>query len=237
SWERARDEDREEGAWYGRACPDRARVPGGLRPTDPARAAGRDAVDGGSPASPGRGVDQRGHGFGGGPVRRPTAAPALAPGRIARRREGDLRVGPGGAGRPRPRGPERAGEDRARRDRDARSAGRLLAGVRGAARRGRRGARPVDVVDLDLAPGRRRAGGRGAADVARCVRTRGGESMRIAILGATGAVGQTILRVLEERGVEADEIVPLASERSRGSRIDWRGRSWEVRAPEPGVFR
>jgi len=61
--------------------------------------------------------------------------------------------------------------------------------------------------------------------------------MRIAILGATGAVGQTILRVLEERGVEADEIVPLASERSRGSRIDWRGRSWEVRAPEPGVFR
>lgn len=61
--------------------------------------------------------------------------------------------------------------------------------------------------------------------------------MRIAILGATGAVGRTMLRVLEERGTPVDEIVPLASERSRGMRLPWRGKEWEVRVPEPGIFR
>jgi len=60
--------------------------------------------------------------------------------------------------------------------------------------------------------------------------------MRVAVLGATGAVGRTMLRVLEERGFPAEEVVPLASERSRGSRIEWRGREWEVRVPAPGVF-
>lgn len=61
--------------------------------------------------------------------------------------------------------------------------------------------------------------------------------MRVAILGATGAVGQTMLRVLEERALPVDEIVPLASERSVGKTVSWRGREWPVRAPEPGVFR
>ncbi|HEX6938956.1 MAG TPA: aspartate-semialdehyde dehydrogenase [Longimicrobiales bacterium] len=61
--------------------------------------------------------------------------------------------------------------------------------------------------------------------------------MRVAILGATGAVGRTMLRVLEEREVPIDEIVPLASERSVGTRLTWRGREWRVRVPEPGVFR
>lgn len=61
--------------------------------------------------------------------------------------------------------------------------------------------------------------------------------MRVAVLGATGAVGGMILRVLEERALPVDELVPLASERSRGTRIEWRGREWEVRTPEPGIFR
>jgi aspartate-semialdehyde dehydrogenase len=61
--------------------------------------------------------------------------------------------------------------------------------------------------------------------------------VKIAVLGATGAVGQTMLRVLDERDFPADEIVPLASERSSGARLVWRGREWEVRAPAPGVFR
>lgn len=61
--------------------------------------------------------------------------------------------------------------------------------------------------------------------------------MKVAILGATGAVGQTMLRVLEERALPVDEIVLLASERSVGKTVSWRGREWPVRVPEPGVFR
>jgi aspartate-semialdehyde dehydrogenase len=60
--------------------------------------------------------------------------------------------------------------------------------------------------------------------------------MNIAILGATGAVGRTMLRVLSERKVPVGELTLLASERSAGKRIEWEGREYEVRAPEPGCF-
>jgi aspartate-semialdehyde dehydrogenase len=40
------------------------------------------------------------------------------------------------------------------------------------------------------------------------------------VLGATGAVGSTILSVLEERDFPASEVIPYASERSAGRRID-----------------
>jgi aspartate-semialdehyde dehydrogenase len=60
--------------------------------------------------------------------------------------------------------------------------------------------------------------------------------MNIAILGATGAVGRTMLRVLAERKVPVEELTLLASERSAGKRIEWEGREYEVRAPEPGCF-
>ena len=45
--------------------------------------------------------------------------------------------------------------------------------------------------------------------------------MRVAVVGATGAVGSTILGVMRERSFAADEIVPFASERSAGRRIDY----------------
>ncbi|NJD09647.1 MAG: aspartate-semialdehyde dehydrogenase [Gemmatimonadetes bacterium] len=60
--------------------------------------------------------------------------------------------------------------------------------------------------------------------------------MRVAILGATGAVGRTMLQVLEERGFPADEVQPLASARSAGTTLRWRGRDWTVRMPGPGAF-
>src|SRR5690242_740041 len=53
---------------------------------------------------------------------------------------------------------------------------------------------------------------------------------RVGVLGATGAVGGTILAVLEERGFPADEVVPFASQRSAGKRIEWNGTELECRA-------
>ncbi|MDQ8045392.1 MAG: aspartate-semialdehyde dehydrogenase [Solirubrobacteraceae bacterium] len=43
--------------------------------------------------------------------------------------------------------------------------------------------------------------------------------MKVAVVGATGAVGQLILKTLERRGFAADEIVPFASERSAGKEL------------------
>ena len=44
--------------------------------------------------------------------------------------------------------------------------------------------------------------------------------MRLAVVGATGAVGSTMLRLLRERRFPADEVVPFASERSAGRSLD-----------------
>lgn len=46
--------------------------------------------------------------------------------------------------------------------------------------------------------------------------------MRVAVAGATGAVGREMLRILEERKFPADEVVLLASERSEGRKIPFR---------------
>lgn len=51
---------------------------------------------------------------------------------------------------------------------------------------------------------------------------------RVGILGATGAVGSTIVEVLAERDFPVDELRPLASARSAGKRIDFRGHDVEV---------
>jgi aspartate-semialdehyde dehydrogenase len=45
--------------------------------------------------------------------------------------------------------------------------------------------------------------------------------MRVAVVGATGAVGSTMLGVMRERAFPADEVVTFASERSAGRTIDW----------------
>jgi aspartate-semialdehyde dehydrogenase len=57
---------------------------------------------------------------------------------------------------------------------------------------------------------------------------------KVGVLGATGAVGSTILELLLERDFPAAEVVPFASERSAGRRIEWNGSQLECRplAPE-----
>ncbi|MGH8215085.1 MAG: aspartate-semialdehyde dehydrogenase [Rhodanobacteraceae bacterium] len=51
----------------------------------------------------------------------------------------------------------------------------------------------------------------------------------IAVVGATGAVGETLLSILEERVFPVAELVPLASERSAGSTLKFRGKQVTVR--------
>ncbi|WP_319381375.1 aspartate-semialdehyde dehydrogenase [Thiomicrorhabdus sp.] len=50
----------------------------------------------------------------------------------------------------------------------------------------------------------------------------------IAVVGATGAVGETILKVLEERHFPVGNLYPLASSRSAGKKIEFNGKWVEV---------
>ena len=53
-------------------------------------------------------------------------------------------------------------------------------------------------------------------------------SHRVAVVGATGAVGPVVLEVLGERGFPASEVVAFASARSAGSRVPFAGGELEV---------
>ena len=55
------------------------------------------------------------------------------------------------------------------------------------------------------------------------------KAFNIAIAGATGAVGETLLSILKERKFPIGELVPLASERSAGSKVEFGNRSITVR--------
>ena len=52
---------------------------------------------------------------------------------------------------------------------------------------------------------------------------------RVAVVGATGAVGREMLSMLEDSPLPVREIVPLASARSAGSTVTCLGRDWTVR--------
>ena len=56
------------------------------------------------------------------------------------------------------------------------------------------------------------------------------------MLGATGAVGQELLTLLEERGFPVAELLPLASPRSAGQQIAWQGESLTVQTVHQGCF-
>ena len=52
--------------------------------------------------------------------------------------------------------------------------------------------------------------------------------MKVALVGATGLVGQVMLRVLEERKFGVDEFIPVASERSVGKTITYDGKEHTI---------
>ena len=53
-------------------------------------------------------------------------------------------------------------------------------------------------------------------------------SYKVAMVGATGAVGETLLSILAERDFPVSELVPLASERSAGGTVEFNGKPYVV---------
>jgi len=52
--------------------------------------------------------------------------------------------------------------------------------------------------------------------------------MKIAVVGVTGMVGQVMLKVLEERNLNITELIPVASEKSVGTEITFKGKVYKV---------
>ena len=52
--------------------------------------------------------------------------------------------------------------------------------------------------------------------------------MKVAVIGATGLVGSKMLQVLEERNFPVSELIPVASEKSVGKLISFKGKSYPV---------
>ncbi len=60
--------------------------------------------------------------------------------------------------------------------------------------------------------------------------------MKIAIVGVTGAVGQTTLKILEERKFPVGDLRAFASERSVGKTVTFKGEQVRVQTVGPGAF-
>jgi aspartate-semialdehyde dehydrogenase len=52
--------------------------------------------------------------------------------------------------------------------------------------------------------------------------------MKVALVGATGMVGQVMLKVLEERNFPLTELIPVASEKSVGKIINFKGKEYQI---------
>ncbi|KAB7731894.1 aspartate-semialdehyde dehydrogenase [Rudanella paleaurantiibacter] len=59
--------------------------------------------------------------------------------------------------------------------------------------------------------------------------------MKIAVVGATGLVGSEILKVLEERNFPVTELIPVASERSVGKQVEFKGKPYTVVSFEDAI--
>ena len=59
--------------------------------------------------------------------------------------------------------------------------------------------------------------------------------MKVAVVGATGLVGTMMLRVLEERNFPVTELIPVASERSVGKEVVFKGKSYKVVSAQDAI--
>ena len=59
--------------------------------------------------------------------------------------------------------------------------------------------------------------------------------MKIAVVGATGLVGSKMLQVLEERNFPVTELIPVASEKSVGKEVTFKGKKYKVVSAEDAI--
>ncbi len=59
--------------------------------------------------------------------------------------------------------------------------------------------------------------------------------MKIALVGATGMVGQEMLKVLEERNVDFDELILVASEKSTGKKVEFKGKQYIISSMQEAI--
>src|SRR6476646_3737888 len=59
--------------------------------------------------------------------------------------------------------------------------------------------------------------------------------MKVAVVGATGLVGTKMLQVLAERNFPVSEIIPVASERSVGKEVEFKGKKYKVVSRLDGI--
>lgn len=59
--------------------------------------------------------------------------------------------------------------------------------------------------------------------------------MKIAVVGATGMVGEIMLKVLAERNFPISELIPVASEKSVGKEIEFKGKKYTVKSMEEAI--
>jgi len=59
--------------------------------------------------------------------------------------------------------------------------------------------------------------------------------MKVAVVGATGLVGSEMLKVLAERNFPVTELIPVASEKSKGKEITFKGKQYKVVTPDEAI--
>ncbi|MFI8626049.1 aspartate-semialdehyde dehydrogenase [Bacillus altitudinis] len=63
-----------------------------------------------------------------------------------------------------------------------------------------------------------------------------GRGLHVAVVGATGAVGQQMLKTLADRDFEMDTLTLLSSKRSAGTKVTFRGQEYTVQEATPESF-
>jgi aspartate-semialdehyde dehydrogenase len=59
--------------------------------------------------------------------------------------------------------------------------------------------------------------------------------MKVAVVGATGLVGTVMLKVLAERNFPVTELIPVASEKSVGKKLSWKGKEHTIYSMEQAI--
>jgi aspartate-semialdehyde dehydrogenase len=59
--------------------------------------------------------------------------------------------------------------------------------------------------------------------------------MKVAVVGATGLVGGVMLKVLEERNFPVTELIPVASLKSVGKQLTWKGKNYTIHSMEQAI--